>query len=161
VPELQERGVYRTAYTGTTLREHLGLPAASASTNGEQRAVGWMRPPAVLGGAPSAGELQIGHWQGVPDQDGVSGGGHRGGAFATVSPGAESAGQWCGFFGGRANRRARTAFRSFPVGVEISEPDSTAELHRVLIELVPPDVQLGSTATPATAGYLARPQQLA
>ncbi|MEU8764092.1 NtaA/DmoA family FMN-dependent monooxygenase [Streptomyces sp. NPDC048659] len=27
VPELQERGVYRTAYTGTTLREHLELPA--------------------------------------------------------------------------------------------------------------------------------------
>ncbi|KPH97564.1 FMN-dependent oxidoreductase, nitrilotriacetate monooxygenase family [Actinobacteria bacterium OK074] len=27
VPELQERGVYRTAYTGTTLREHLGLRA--------------------------------------------------------------------------------------------------------------------------------------
>ncbi|MDT3400319.1 NtaA/DmoA family FMN-dependent monooxygenase [Streptomyces sp. B1866] len=25
IPELQERGVYRTAYTGTTLREHLGL----------------------------------------------------------------------------------------------------------------------------------------
>jgi FMN-dependent oxidoreductase (nitrilotriacetate monooxygenase family) len=25
VPELQERGVYRTEYTGTTLREHLGL----------------------------------------------------------------------------------------------------------------------------------------
>ncbi|MFB7512553.1 NtaA/DmoA family FMN-dependent monooxygenase [Streptomyces sp. NPDC056144] len=25
VPELQERGLYRTAYTGTTLREHLGL----------------------------------------------------------------------------------------------------------------------------------------
>ncbi|MFG3343784.1 NtaA/DmoA family FMN-dependent monooxygenase [Streptomyces sp. NPDC048018] len=25
VPELQERGVYRTAYTGSTLREHLGL----------------------------------------------------------------------------------------------------------------------------------------
>lgn len=25
VPELQERGVYRTAYAGTTLREHLGL----------------------------------------------------------------------------------------------------------------------------------------
>ncbi|MFD7574882.1 F420-dependent methylene-tetrahydromethanopterin reductase, partial [Streptomyces sp. NPDC059810] len=25
VPELQERGVYRSAYTGTTLREHLGL----------------------------------------------------------------------------------------------------------------------------------------
>ncbi|MER5965300.1 NtaA/DmoA family FMN-dependent monooxygenase [Streptomyces sp. NPDC002057] len=28
VPELQERGVYRSAYTGTTLREHLGLPPA-------------------------------------------------------------------------------------------------------------------------------------
>ncbi|MCY1139744.1 LLM class flavin-dependent oxidoreductase [Actinoplanes sp. Pm04-4] len=26
VPELQERGLYRTAYTGTTLREHLELP---------------------------------------------------------------------------------------------------------------------------------------
>ncbi|GAA3507196.1 NtaA/DmoA family FMN-dependent monooxygenase [Streptomyces showdoensis] len=26
VPELQERGAYRTAYTGTTLREHLELP---------------------------------------------------------------------------------------------------------------------------------------
>jgi hypothetical protein len=25
VPLLQERGVFRTAYTGTTLREHLGL----------------------------------------------------------------------------------------------------------------------------------------
>ena len=25
VPELQERGVYRTAYSGTTLREHLDL----------------------------------------------------------------------------------------------------------------------------------------
>ena len=28
VPELQERGVYRTEYEGSTLREHLGLPAA-------------------------------------------------------------------------------------------------------------------------------------
>ncbi|WP_083970930.1 LLM class flavin-dependent oxidoreductase [Actinoplanes awajinensis] len=27
VPELQERGVYRTAYEGTTLRDHLDLPA--------------------------------------------------------------------------------------------------------------------------------------
>ncbi|MFJ3903589.1 NtaA/DmoA family FMN-dependent monooxygenase [Streptomyces sp. NPDC090025] len=27
VPELQERGAYRTAYTGSTLREHLDLPA--------------------------------------------------------------------------------------------------------------------------------------
>ena len=26
VPQLQERGVYRTAYEGTTLREHLELP---------------------------------------------------------------------------------------------------------------------------------------
>ncbi|NKC31217.1 LLM class flavin-dependent oxidoreductase [Roseomonas sp. BU-1] len=26
VPELQRRGLFRTAYTGTTLREHLGLP---------------------------------------------------------------------------------------------------------------------------------------
>ncbi|MFJ9824976.1 NtaA/DmoA family FMN-dependent monooxygenase [Streptomyces sp. NPDC101160] len=29
VPELQERGAYRTAYTGTTLREHLGLRPVS------------------------------------------------------------------------------------------------------------------------------------
>ncbi|XVQ89022.1 NtaA/DmoA family FMN-dependent monooxygenase [Microbispora siamensis] len=29
VPELQERGVYRTEYTGTTLREYLDLPAPS------------------------------------------------------------------------------------------------------------------------------------
>ncbi|MEU2463676.1 hypothetical protein AB0K64_06615 [Streptomyces sp. NPDC053741] len=27
VPALQERGVYRTAYQGTALREHLGLPS--------------------------------------------------------------------------------------------------------------------------------------
>lgn len=26
VPLLQERGVFRTEYTGTTLRDHLGLP---------------------------------------------------------------------------------------------------------------------------------------
>jgi hypothetical protein len=25
VPELQRRGLFRTAYTGTTLREHMGL----------------------------------------------------------------------------------------------------------------------------------------
>ncbi|MBY6367930.1 LLM class flavin-dependent oxidoreductase [Rhodococcoides corynebacterioides] len=29
VPELRRRGLFRTEYTGTTLREHLGLPAAS------------------------------------------------------------------------------------------------------------------------------------
>lgn len=28
VPELQERGAYRSEYTGTTLREHLNLPEA-------------------------------------------------------------------------------------------------------------------------------------
>jgi hypothetical protein len=26
VPELQRRGLFRTEYTGTTLREHYGLP---------------------------------------------------------------------------------------------------------------------------------------
>ena len=26
VPELQKRGLFRTEYTGTTLREHMGLP---------------------------------------------------------------------------------------------------------------------------------------
>ena len=31
VPELQERGVYPTEYAGTTLREHLGLPAPEHS----------------------------------------------------------------------------------------------------------------------------------
>lgn len=30
VPELQRRGLFRTAYTGTTLREHLGLPDITA-----------------------------------------------------------------------------------------------------------------------------------
>ncbi len=30
VPELQDRGVYRTAYEGTTLREHLALPELPA-----------------------------------------------------------------------------------------------------------------------------------
>jgi len=29
VPELQERGVFRTAYTGSTLRDHLGLASVS------------------------------------------------------------------------------------------------------------------------------------
>jgi alkanesulfonate monooxygenase len=41
VPELQRRGIYRTAYEGKTLRENLGLPrpvsryAAAASTAAE------------------------------------------------------------------------------------------------------------------------------
>ena len=29
VPELQRRGLFRTAYTGRTLRENLGLPRPS------------------------------------------------------------------------------------------------------------------------------------
>ncbi|BDX30884.1 hypothetical protein TUM20985_14310 [Mycobacterium antarcticum] len=29
VPELQRRGLFRTEYTGDTLRDHLGLPAAT------------------------------------------------------------------------------------------------------------------------------------
>jgi hypothetical protein len=29
VPELQRRGLFRTEYTGTTLRDHLGLPRPS------------------------------------------------------------------------------------------------------------------------------------
>jgi hypothetical protein len=31
VPELQHLGLYRTRYTGQTLREHLGLPAVAAA----------------------------------------------------------------------------------------------------------------------------------
>jgi FMN-dependent oxidoreductase (nitrilotriacetate monooxygenase family) len=31
VPELQERGVYRTEYSGTTLREHLNLPSVATA----------------------------------------------------------------------------------------------------------------------------------
>ncbi|GAA2584900.1 NtaA/DmoA family FMN-dependent monooxygenase [Dactylosporangium fulvum] len=34
VPALQERGVYRTAYTGTTLREHLGLRPRPTNRSG-------------------------------------------------------------------------------------------------------------------------------
>ncbi|MBM9465669.1 LLM class flavin-dependent oxidoreductase [Nakamurella leprariae] len=33
VPELQERGVYRSAYTGSTLREHLALPAPAGAAS--------------------------------------------------------------------------------------------------------------------------------
>ncbi|WP_322973946.1 hypothetical protein [Actinacidiphila oryziradicis] len=33
VPELQERGVYRTEYRGTTLREHLDLPSLPAGSH--------------------------------------------------------------------------------------------------------------------------------
>ncbi len=39
VPALQERGVYRTAYAGTTLREHLGLrPPLTHPASGRRRA---------------------------------------------------------------------------------------------------------------------------
>ena len=31
VPELQRRGIYRTAYEGTTLRQNLGLPVRRAA----------------------------------------------------------------------------------------------------------------------------------
>lgn len=34
IPELQERGVYRTSYAGTTLREHLGLRQPAVSFEG-------------------------------------------------------------------------------------------------------------------------------
>ncbi|AEH09835.1 MULTISPECIES: NtaA/DmoA family FMN-dependent monooxygenase [Protofrankia] len=39
VPELQERGVFRTEYTGTTLRENLGLPAPAGPAP-----AGWEEP---------------------------------------------------------------------------------------------------------------------
>jgi len=34
IPELQERGIFRTDYTGTTLREHLGLARPVRSADG-------------------------------------------------------------------------------------------------------------------------------
>ena len=34
VPELQKRGLFRTEYTGTTLREHLGLPRPESRYKG-------------------------------------------------------------------------------------------------------------------------------
>ncbi|GAA3302102.1 LLM class flavin-dependent oxidoreductase [Dactylosporangium vinaceum] len=37
VPALQERGLYRTVYTGTTLREHLGLRPAAGDVRGGRR----------------------------------------------------------------------------------------------------------------------------
>jgi alkanesulfonate monooxygenase SsuD/methylene tetrahydromethanopterin reductase-like flavin-dependent oxidoreductase (luciferase family) len=33
IPELQERGLFRTAYAGTTLREHLGLARPERTAN--------------------------------------------------------------------------------------------------------------------------------
>ena len=39
IPELQERGIYRTSYEGTTLRQHLGLrPAGSYHRSATRRA---------------------------------------------------------------------------------------------------------------------------
>jgi hypothetical protein len=42
VPELQRRGLFRTEYTGTTLREHLGLarPGNQFAQVAAQRSVG-------------------------------------------------------------------------------------------------------------------------
>jgi hypothetical protein len=42
VPELQKRGIFRTEYEGTTLREHLGLPRPrdQSARAGETRAIG-------------------------------------------------------------------------------------------------------------------------
>ena len=38
VPALQERGIYRTAYTGTTLRDHLDLPPLAPRMHTSDRA---------------------------------------------------------------------------------------------------------------------------
>lgn len=45
VPLLQERGSFRTDYTGTTLREHLRLPAVRSTTD----------PTEAATAAPAAG----------------------------------------------------------------------------------------------------------
>lgn len=37
VPELQSRGLFRTEYTGRTLREHYGLPRPANRYAGEAR----------------------------------------------------------------------------------------------------------------------------
>ena len=39
VPELQRRGLFRTEYTGTTLRDHLGLAPATFTPTQRIRAV--------------------------------------------------------------------------------------------------------------------------
>ena len=39
VPLLQDRGSFRTDYTGTTLREHLGLPPVATTTDPTEAAV--------------------------------------------------------------------------------------------------------------------------
>ena len=38
VPELQDRGSYRTAYPGPTLRDHLGLPHPGTSRRRQETA---------------------------------------------------------------------------------------------------------------------------
>uniref|UniRef100_UPI0008371A92 NtaA/DmoA family FMN-dependent monooxygenase n=1 Tax=Streptomyces lushanensis TaxID=1434255 RepID=UPI0008371A92 len=43
VPLLQERGVFRTEYEGTTLRDHLGLAHPDAAPPAERAASGWAR----------------------------------------------------------------------------------------------------------------------
>ena len=46
VPILQERGHFRTEYSGPTLRDHLGLPASKRPVSG--------RPPSGKPGVPTA-----------------------------------------------------------------------------------------------------------
>ena len=38
IPELQDRGSYRTAYTGPTLRDHLGLSRPTTTRQSERAA---------------------------------------------------------------------------------------------------------------------------
>lgn len=53
VPELQRRGLFRTEYSGTTLRDHLGLPAPSLERDGQLVHAGAARP---WPGDPAVGE---------------------------------------------------------------------------------------------------------
>ena len=54
VPALQERGVYRTTYTGTTLREHLGLRAPLTRRDAERWRAGRPVSARAVAVAPSA-----------------------------------------------------------------------------------------------------------
>jgi hypothetical protein len=51
IPELQRRGRFRTEYTGTTLREHLGLPAPAYRAPGRPAPAQTQRPAAEAIGA--------------------------------------------------------------------------------------------------------------
>jgi alkanesulfonate monooxygenase len=55
IPVLQRRGLFRTAYAGTTLREHLGLPPAVsryAHAAGTPTVASWMPPRDPTGSMP-------------------------------------------------------------------------------------------------------------